>query len=220
MRKILLAAAALSLTGAAAPRDWTKTVVNTATGWRAGNPAAPTKLVEYGSPNCPHCAHFAEATDAGIMARVKSGKLSFEYRPYMIFPHDVAAALITRCVPLGRRFAFVHDYYRNSAGITDKLRDAMSDDAKQAELEAAREQSIAAYNRKVVALTGMTALAARYGLTAAATNRCVANQAGLDWLQKTQSAAKSAGVNGTPTYMLNGERLSPGSPEDLLAALK
>lgn len=222
MRTTILAVAALSLTAAAAAAapDWTKTVANTSAGWRTGNPAAATRLVEYGSPNCSHCAHFAEATDARIMEKVKSGKLSFEYRPYLIFPHDVAAALIARCVPLQRRFAFVHDYYGNSAAITDKLRSAMADSARNAELEAAREAGIGAYNRKLAAVTGMGAIAARYGLTPAATNRCVADKAGLDWLQKAQTAAKDGGVTGTPTYMVNGERLNLSSPEELLAALK
>lgn len=219
MRSIILAAAALSLT-AAAPRDWSKTVTSTAVGWRAGNPAAGAKLVEYGSPNCSHCAHFAEATDAQIMAKVKTGKVSFEYRPYMIFPHDVAAALIARCVPLQRRFAFVHDYYGNSAAITDRLRKAMADSTQDAALKAASEKGMGAFNQKIVAVTGMGTLAARYGLTPAVTNRCVADTAGLDWLQKAQTAAKSAGIKGTPTYELNGRRLSIGSPEELLAALK
>jgi len=219
MRFVILALAGLSL-GAAAPRDWTKTVTSTPVGWRAGNPAAAAKLVEYGSPNCSHCAHFAEATDAQIMAKVKTGRVSFEYRPYMIFPHDVAAALTARCVPLQRRFAFVHDYYANSSAITDKLRAAMADSTQKAALEAAREEGIGAYNRKVMAITGMGSVAARYGLTPAMINRCVADQAGLDWLQKTQTAAKAADVRRTPTYELNGERLDIGSPEQLLEALK
>lgn len=219
MRLAFLALAALSLSGAA-PRDWTKTVVGTPVGWRAGNPAAASKLVEYGSPNCPHCARFAEVADAPIMAKVKTGKLSFEYRPYMIFPHDVAAALIARCVPVQRRFAYVHDYYRNSGAITDKLRTAMADSGQNAALEAAREAGIGAYNRKVLAITGMAAIAARYGVTPAMANRCVADQASLDWLQKAQTAAKAAGVRGTPTFFLNGERLDVGSPDELIEALK
>lgn len=205
---------------AVAARDWTLTVANTPNGWRAGNPSAPLKLVEYGSLNCPHCAHFAEATDAQIMAQVKSGKAAFEFRPYLIFPHDVAATLVARCVPLSRRFAFVHAYYGASAGMTERLRGAMADPAQSAGLKAAREQGMGAFNGKVLAITGMAQLAARHGLTPAAANRCVADKAGLDWLQKAQSAAKATGISGTPTYMLNGERLPLGSPEELLARLK
>ena len=154
------------------------------------------------------------------MARVKTGRVSFEYRPYLIFPHDVAASLVARCVPLSRRFAFTRDYYRNAEAMTDKLRAAMKDPAQDAELKAASEQSMGAFNQKVLAITGLGALAARYGLTPALANRCVANQASLDWLQKAHTAAKAAGINGTPTYQLNGEKLEIGTPEELLAKLK
>lgn len=210
----------LILAAAAAPRNWTQTVAATPAGWRAGNPAAPLKLVEYGSLNCPHCAHFSQGADAQIMERVRSGRVSFEYRPYLIFPHDVAATLVARCVPLSRRFAFTRDYYRNTAGFTDKLRSAMADPAQGAALKAAGEAGMGTYNRKVVAITGMGQLAARYGLTPTATNRCVADPAGLAWLQRAQTAAKAAGISGTPTYSLNGRKLDVGEPEQLLAALK
>ncbi len=216
LKFVLLAAAVV----AAAPRDWSHTVANTPAGWRAGNPAAPLKLVEYGSVNCPHCAHFAKEADPGIMAGVKAGRIAFEYRPYLIFPHDVAATLVARCVPLSRRFAFVHDYYGQSAAMTERLRSAMANPAQDAALKSAAKQGMGAFNTKVMAITGMGQLAARYGVQPAAANRCVADKAGLDWLQKTQAAAKAAGIRGTPTYQLNGETLDLGSPQELLARLK
>jgi protein-disulfide isomerase len=192
--------------------------VTTPTGWRAGTAAAPLKLVEYGSLNCPHCAHFSQAADEQIMGQVAAGRASFEFRPYLIFPHDPAATLVARCVPLSRRFAFTRDYYRNAAAITERLRTAMARD--EAAFAAAREQGIGAFNRKVLGATGMTAVAARHGLTPAAANRCVADPAGLAWLQRAQAAAKADGVSGTPTYRLNGQKLDVGTPEELLAKLK
>ena len=219
MKLALLVGAALTLT-AAAPRDWSHSVIDTATGWRAGQAGAPLKLVEYASLNCPHCAHFSQAADERIMAQVKTGRVSFEYRPYLIFPHDVAATLVARCVPPSRRFAFTRDYYRNTGAMTERLRGAMADGAQRAALDAAREKGMGAFNQKVLAITGMGTLAARHGLGAAAANRCVADPAGLRWLQKAQGAAKAAGISGTPTYRLNGQPLDARSPEQLLAALK
>lgn len=219
MKLVPILGAAVAVT-AAAPQDWSRNVVNTAVGWRTGQAAAPLKLVEYASLNCPHCAHFSEAADERIMTQVRTGRVQFEYRPYLIFPHDVAATLVARCVPLSRRFAFTQDYYRNSGAITERLRAAMADGTRRAALDAAKEQGVGAFNRQVVAVTGMDTLAARHGLPPAIAGRCVADPAGLSWLQKTQSAAKAAGVSGTPTYRLNGQPLSVRSPEQLLAALK
>jgi protein-disulfide isomerase len=219
MKLVLLLGTAVAVT-AAAPPDWSRTVVNTAIGWRAGQAAAPLKLVEYASLNCPHCAHFSQAADEQIMAQVKTGRVQFEYRPYLIFPHDVAATLVARCIPTSHRFAFIRDYYRNSEGMTERLRTAMADGTRRAALDTAKQQGVGAFNRQVVAVTGMGTLAARHGLTPAAANRCVADPAGLSWLQKTQAAAKAAGVSGTPTYRLNGQPLSVRNPEQLLAALK
>ncbi|WP_294172229.1 thioredoxin domain-containing protein [uncultured Sphingomonas sp.] len=219
MKLVLLLGIAVAIT-AAAPRDWSRTVVNTAIGWRTGQAAAPLKLVEYASLNCSHCAHFSQAADEQIMAQVKTGRVQFEYRPYLIFPHDVAATLVVRCIPTSHRFAFIQDYYRNSEAITERLRGAMADATRRAALDAAKVQGVGAFNRQVVAVTGMGTLAARHGLTPVAANRCVADPAGLSWLQKTQAAAKAAGVSGTPTYRLNGQPLNVRSPEQLLAALK
>ena len=197
------------------PRNWTQTAVNTPVGWRVGNPGARIKLVEYGSLNCPHCAHDAEFAFPQIMAAVKSGAVSFEFRPFLIFPHDVSASLIARCVPVARRFGFVESYYGATGGITDKLRAA-----DKAELEAARAQGPAALNRKMVSLGGMQQLSGRYGLTPAATSRCVSDKAGLDWLQAAYGKAREAGVTGTPTYFINGKRVQFQDSAELAALLK
>ena len=55
-----------------------------------GNPNAPVKLVEYASISCPHCAEFTEEGGADRCATnmSSSGQVSWEYRPYMIFPTD------------------------------------------------------------------------------------------------------------------------------------
>src|SRR5207237_2794614 len=66
-------------------RDWTRIAVRTPEGVRIGNPAAQVKLVEYGSITCPHCAAFAnQGGTAGLDRHVRTGRVSGEYRPYMI----------------------------------------------------------------------------------------------------------------------------------------
>lgn len=200
------------LAAAAAAPNWTQTVAITPAGWRIGNPAARIKLVEYGSLNCSHCAHYSEFATAPIMAAVKSGRVSFEYRPFLIFPHDVAASLIARCVPASRRFAFIESYYRQTGAFTDKLRAAAPDSLKA--------EGIAATNRKMVAASGMAPLAARFGLSLPTINRCVSDPAGIAWVQGAYLKAKEAGVKGTPTFLINGARVQFNEAAELAALLK
>ena len=183
-------------------------------GFRAGPPNAPKRLVEYASLNCPHCARFSAFASDEIAARVGSGKLAFEFRPFLIFPHDVPATLIARCVPAAKRLGFIEDYYRNSAAVTARLSKASQD-----ELKAANARGVPALNRALVALGGMKPIAARFGLTGAAVDRCVADPSDLVWLQKVQNAARTAGVTSTPTFEVNGRRVRLDSVEELRAAL-
>ncbi|MFL6763858.1 MAG: thioredoxin domain-containing protein, partial [Sphingomicrobium sp.] len=65
--------------------DWTRAVAATPEGgFRMGNPAAPVKLVEYGSLACPHCRHF-EATGYKplIQNYVRTGRVSYEFRNFL-----------------------------------------------------------------------------------------------------------------------------------------
>jgi len=190
-------------------------VATTPAGWVIGSPKAPKSLVEYASLNCPHCAAFSREAMPSVMAAVKAGRLRYEYRPFLIFPHDIAATLIARCVPVSRRFAFVERYYAGTPGFTERLRAV-----DQATLDAAKAKSEGDYNRAVVAATGMKPLAARFGLTGAAVDRCVADAKGIAWLDSTYHTAQAAGISGTPTFFLNGQRAEFGTLDAVRAALK
>lgn len=180
---------------------------------RVGVAKAPQTLVEYGSLHCPHCAHFAEQGLTEIAKRVRAGKLRFEFRPFLIFPQDIPATLIARCVPAPRRLAFIEDYYRNSGVVTERVR------ASAAELNAVKEQGVPALNRRVVAVGQMKPIAARYGLTGAAVDQCVSDPKNMAWLEAAQNAAREAGVTGTPTFEVNGQRTRLADADDLRAAL-
>lgn len=185
----------------------------TPTGFKVGQPTAPTTLVEYGSLHCPHCAAFAAAAMPEISSRVRAGRLQFEFRPFLIFPQDIPATLIARCVPAPRRIAFVEDYYRHSAAVSERMR------AAAGELNAMRDQGMPALNRKVAAVGQMKPIAARHGLAPAAVDKCVADPANMAWLEAAQQAARAAGVKGTPTFEVNGERMPIADVQALRAAL-
>jgi protein-disulfide isomerase len=149
------------------------------------------------------------------MGAVRAGRVRFEYRPFLVFPHDVAATLVARCVATPRRFEFVEQYYREGATYNERMQAA---DA--ATLDAARAKGDASFNRTVAGITGMKTLAARFGLTGAAVDRCVSDPTGLAWVQSAFQKAQAAGVTGTPTFFLDGKRAEFGSLDEVKAALK
>ena len=58
--------------------------------------------------------------------------------------------------------------------------------------------------QRAVAFAGLDALAARHGVSAAQARACLSNQAGLDRILEITQAGSRAGVNGTPTFAING----------------
>lgn len=201
---------------AAAARDWTRTIVNTAEGGvRMGNPAARVKLIEYGAFSCSHCAHFAAESKTGIAAAVRGGKTSFEFRPYLLGPLDIPASLLSRCMTPARSLAFNAALFRNQSQWTGRV-------------AAARAQANAAMglpaNQKFVklgAIAGLTQLAATHGLTPARANACLADTAAADRLVViTENAQRQYGVRGTPTFILNGNTLGSYDWGMLAAAIR
>ena len=208
-RALFLGVAALAFTAAApaasAPaRDWARTVVATPEGgFRMGNPAAKVKLVEYGSLTCGHCAAFARAGMSPLIASyVRSGKVSFEYRNYILNGLDVAASLVARCGGPGRFFPVAERLYATQAQWMGKLSALTS--AQKAQLNALPE---AQRLGRLADTVGLTQLAAQQGIPAAQAKRCLADTAALDRLGKMAETAQAQGVQGTPTFFINGANI-------------
>jgi protein-disulfide isomerase len=206
-----LLAAALAVPAGIAPaqqqrrpavqRDWTQTIVQTPEGgFRIGNPAAAIKVVEYFSLTCPHCAAFdAESAPRLIPNYVRSGRVSLEYRNYVLNGMDLAAAMLSRCAAPASYFPLNHALLASQEQWMGRLQG----------LNAAQRQQIEAATplqrmQRVVQLGGIDAIAARHGLTAPRIQACLSNQAGLDRLMAIRDAADRLGVNGTPTFLING----------------
>lgn len=49
---------------------------------KLGNDAAPAKVVEYSSFDCPSCAKFHDDTWPGVLERIKNNEVQFTYIPY------------------------------------------------------------------------------------------------------------------------------------------
>ena len=210
MRKaviLLLAAAALPAAAAAPggkaasqPVDWSRTVVATPEGgFRMGNPQAKVKLVEYASLTCGHCANFAKAGMQSLIGTyVRSGKVSYEYRSYILNGLDVAATLVARCGGAARFFPVADKLFATQGQWMGRITDLT--EAQKAQMNALPENQRLA---RAAEFAGIPQLAARHGITPAQSRRCLSDQAALDRLSKMAEAAEAQGVQGTPTFFLN-----------------
>lgn len=195
------------------PVDWTRTVVATPEGgFRMGNPAAKVRLVEYGSLTCPHCRHFAEEASAPLKAKVKSGKVSFEYRSFILNGVDASATLVARCGGTARFFP-----------ILDSLFAAQGDWI--ARINAADKEKLVALpeGQRLVGIAtaaGLQKLAAAKGLPIARANQCLADKAGFERVGKIYEQAVALGVQRTPTFFVNGTKVDASDWKSLEPHLK
>jgi protein-disulfide isomerase len=77
-----------------------------------GDHDAPITIVEYASLTCQHCAHFANDVLPAIRRRwIDTGKARLVLRDYPRDQADLRAAMIARCTPPERYFAFVETFF-------------------------------------------------------------------------------------------------------------
>lgn len=199
----VLGASAPALSKAPPPPNWLATIASTPEGGvRMGNPAAPVKLVEYGSRSCPVCGRFAnEATDALRQNYVATGKVSFEYREFLIHPQDIGAVVIGKCVSDRNFFVVLDAMYANQAALNHRAETIpvtrYDQIAAMKPLAAARAWSDAA---------GYTDLVRQAGMPEARIAACFANPQAIPTLGRRLEAAQKAGVQGTPSFFINGRK--------------
>lgn len=211
------AAAAPAGKTAAEAADWSRTVVATPEGgFRLGNPAAKVKLVEYASLTCNHCAAFAkEGMEPLIGTYVKSGKVSYEYRSFILNGLDVAATLVARCGGAERFFPVSDRLYATQEQWKGRVRD-LTDAQKQALNALPENQRLG----RLAELAGIPAIAAQEGIAPAKAQACLADRVAFDGLGTMSEAATARGVQGTPTFFLNDANIGPHSWQTLEPILK
>lgn len=186
---------------APAARDWTRTVVMTPEGgFRMGNPAAAVKLVEYGSLTCPTCARFSNAAKGPLAGHVRSGRVSFEFRNFVLNGVDAAAALMARCAGPAGFFRVTESFYATQDQWAGKM--AGLSQAEQAAINSVPE---AQRLGKVADVSGLTQLAAKAGLPPQRAKACLASRPGLERLGQMVEAGGKLGVQHTPTFLINGK---------------
>jgi protein-disulfide isomerase len=157
-----------------------------------GDPKAPIQMVEYAAPSCPHCAHFDMTMFPDLKKNyIDTGKVFYIFRVFPLSQVDVAAESIARCLPADNYFAFIDQLFRNQSkwdpdgyAIPD-VHGALVDQGKIA------------------------------GMSAEQVDSCITNpDANKRATDVGQDAETKYGVNGTPTFIVNGEIAPPFESSD------
>ncbi len=210
LRRFLACLTALMLlafpaaTPAQPAKDWSTTITQGPGGaFILGNPAAKTKLVEYFSYTCPHCAHFAEeATPALKTTWIKRGLVSIEYRNFVRDAFDLSAAILARCGGAGK---FLGNHEAIFANYEPWMKQAESYSSAQEGKPNKGDQ--VAQITDIADKTGLITLLAKRGLTPAAQRQCLADKAMLASVLALTSDAWDADPNfeGTPGFLIDGK---------------
>jgi protein-disulfide isomerase len=185
---------------------WADVVNATSAGFMMGNPNAKVKLVEIGSLSCPHCKAFEdEGVPALIDKFVKPGKVSWEFRPYIIHgPIDMAADLIVRCNGVKTFFPLVQAMYKDQAALMAKIEAAPQDKVAQIQNLPTNQIFVAMAN-----LLGLQDWAAARGVPQAKSNQCLSDQKMIDHEVELTSDVniQYPEFTGTPAFIVNGKML-------------
>lgn len=183
-------------------------VVNetTASGFVMGNPNAKVKLLEIGSLFCPYCKRFEDEGSPILVDKyVKTGDVSWEFRPYVIHgPIDVAANIVVRCSGLKTFFPMSKALYKDQPTLLAKIEATPQDKLAQIQNLPTNQVFVTYAN-----LLGLQDWAAARGLPQAKSNQCLSDQKMIDHEVQVTSDVNTQypEFSGTPSFVLNGKML-------------
>jgi protein-disulfide isomerase len=147
-----------------------------------GDENAPVTIVEYASMTCGHCANFHKGTWPALKTQyIDTGKVRFIFREFPLDPVAAAAFMLARCAPADKYFDIVDIMFEQQRtwAFTDNPYQSLLDFSKQ------------------------------IGFTQESFEECLTNQGMLDAVNAVKDrGAGEFGVNSTPTFFINGEKVS------------
>jgi len=194
---------ALETVEAPAGQKWSDTVaVSEAGGYVMGNPDAPIKLVEYMSITCGVCAQFGEQAFTTLRDKyVNSGRVSFEVRNFVRDPLDLSAAILSQCGGEAPYFPLTEQVLGNQAAMFEKAQ-ALGDQRYNEILQSPPQSRFVTLAQEV----GLVDFFQQRGIAADQAKACLADEAKADALMaQTKTAVDEQNVQGTPTFLLNGQ---------------
>jgi protein-disulfide isomerase len=157
---------------------------------------APVTIIEYASFTCPHCADFHKGPFKEIKANyIDTGKVRFIYREVYFDRYGLWASMIARCAGPDKFF-----------GITELIYDGQSEWAR-----AGGPTEIVDELRKIGRLAGIE----NDALEACLQDGTKA-QTLVAWFQKNAEADQ---IDSTPSFIVNGKKVSNQSYADFAALI-
>lgn len=170
--------------GDALPEDGSKLAIKiTPEDHTLGSPNAPVQFIEYAAPTCPHCAHWNEEVFPKLKANyIDKGKVYYVFRVFPLSSVDVAVEAMAGCLPKEAYFQFMDMMFRNQ--------EKWDPDGYQVpDVHAA--------------LINMGRIA---GMSQEKVDTCISNQDALNKISAIgDHANKAYGINGTPSFIIDGE---------------
>jgi protein-disulfide isomerase len=194
-RHLLLAGAALAALGAASPAsavELAELLKPPTLGDMAlgADEGAKVTLVEYASATCPHCAEFHKDAWKKIKAEyVDTKKIRFIFREFPLNDAALAAFMLARAAPKEAYFPMI--------GVLFDTLDTWAKNPAE----------------------GLLNIAKQAGFTQAKFEETLKNEALAKGIMEIRDAGAKFGVEGTPTFFLNGEKFAGRSFEEFKAAI-
>jgi protein-disulfide isomerase len=156
-----------------------------------GPDTAKVTIIEYASASCPHCAEFYKGTFQALKKDyIDTGKIRFIFRE---FPHNqpaLAAFMLARCAPKDKYFALIDLFFTEQEKWLASPRDELF---------------------KIAQLLGFTQ---------ASFDECLKKEDIAKGILSVRDQGASFGVEGIPTFFINGERYNGGlTTEDFRKAI-
>lgn len=146
---------------------------------------APVTLIEYASLTCPHCAAFANDVLPLLKTNyIDTGKVRLVYREVYFDRPGLWAAMVARCAGQDRYFGVLEVFYKDQAAWS-----RASDAAGVVE--------------------GLKAVGRQAGMTDEAVDACLADSTFAEALVADfQKNVAADGIEATPTFIIDGEKIS------------
>jgi protein-disulfide isomerase len=184
--------------------NWSANITRTERGHLLGNPEAETRLIEFVSYTCGHCATFAMEGEPAIdLTLLIQGKMAVEVRPVIRNAIDLTVTLLAQCGdPAGfkdRHRAFMYGQSQWMA----KLQNAPQ---SQQQIWARADK---ASRMNAASALGLADMMVQRGMSITEVNACVMNDAAAQKLLDAGTADRiEFKIEGTPSFALDGKLLT------------
>lgn len=151
-----------------------------------GDPKAPIKVIEYASMTCPHCAAFHASTYHPLKEKyIDTGKVLFSFREFPLDQVAATVSVIARCAPEEKYFDVIDAFFKTQP----------------------------VWRTGDNPLAGILEIAKQVGFTQQSVEQCLQNQEIIDGINAIRKhGAEVMKVEATPTFFINGKKLSGALP--------